>query len=348
LNIAEFELQERQNKNLPIASKGNILVDVRNFAIKPGQETDVDFTLMDCDGKRLKNKVITFEGTKGGSLSPSKITTDDYGFARAKFKMSSANGAYIIAQCVTKNVKGCDAKFVGSESLVPGLVKVEVEFEEYEEKTIDWKKFNPFAAINATGGEESEVITMTYNSIFYHKPSAQARKNNYLVFDEKTEIENYGSVSQYWHEYGYASYKKNVAPGRVWAEVGEIKVGEDEKGFSNNCSGNAPHRSAEVVLMLGDAQNPPTFDLMISFPLSNECIASSGMMVQKGDSTRKHTFVSKKITDPKSPYKTEYTIVALLDLGQEFAEGAKSIGMDFKGAAGASGYRFLKVKILAP
>lgn len=330
-----------------------------NRALKPGTESEVQVTVRDCDGKPLVNKEVTLEGI-GGTVTPAKVITDKIGSAIIKFKYTSSKGAYLKAKLVTNNVKGCLAVFTGSEAIVPGLVLVRVEFKEFEEKIVDPNIGQPLPGFVIEGGKGTEVISTWHFAEFYHMPSPEALKKGFLVYQEKTGLEGYGSTSpQFIQEGGMATYSLNSPEGELALKTGDEKltVGKQE---SNNVSysGAAPDQSAEIIFNTGDGRTPPYFYMMLSYPLTNENSSDEysfmrGVNVVKGKNPSDY-FKSRKITDPKSPFKTEYKIKSFVDMGIDWMQAQKKVGK-FKGliqidSEGLSikGYRYIDVTILSP
>jgi hypothetical protein len=76
-------------------------VSPRQRRLGTGESTEVDVTMIDCDGMPLSNREITFGtvtfrespliGTTGGTVNPQTVTTDDNGHATVTFTASGAS-----------------------------------------------------------------------------------------------------------------------------------------------------------------------------------------------------------------------------------------------------------------
>jgi len=190
-------------------------------------------------------------------------------------------------------------------------------------------------------------------------------KEGFLVKAENVDPDP-GSKTEYVLESGYYSFSKNVQTAYIMGMVGDkAVVADQEKGSQQKFEGYASLKHpSEVFLFKGDAGNPPQFSWIVQYPAkSGEDIASGGAIIIKGEEGVQ--WVVNKISDPNSPYKTEYLLSLKLDTAEELKKGNKAMkglfGIDLDGLtgvldptnpqsnmAGASGSQTIMVRILSP
>jgi hypothetical protein len=112
-----------------------------------------------------------------------------------------------------------------------------------------------------------------------------------------------------------------------------------------------------------DTINDSQFQWEIEYPASGGGLAGGGMVISKEDPDTKWT--KKTITDPASPFKTQYILELNRDIAEEFRKGEKAFADLFKfsvhdvadlldptkehgSMAGANGFQTIKVIIWSP
>jgi hypothetical protein len=125
----------------------------------------------------------------------------------------------------------------------------------------------------------------------------------------------------------------------------------DALGYHQEILINTSDNSGKLILSDRDKTNRGTI------------IASGGAIIIKGEEGVQ--WVANKISDPNSPYKTEYLLSLKLDAAEELKKGNKAMkglfGIDLDGLtgvldptnpqsnmAGASGSQTIMVRILSP
>jgi hypothetical protein len=109
--IEEFEIQKRE-EDMEVArtNRGSIKVTPKKTELQPNDSTEVELELIDgCDSYPLKNREIILEPTRdpvtdekicngptGGTVHPTRVTTDENGKATVTFVAGSEGGLGII------------------------------------------------------------------------------------------------------------------------------------------------------------------------------------------------------------------------------------------------------------
>jgi hypothetical protein len=344
-NIAAWELQERERTKRPISRKGEISMYADNWTITPGSQTKIMLVMHDCDMRVLKNQEINLSAT-GGIFTPAKVITNENGTAETIFKLTSAK-AKLTAKSVTKDVHGCESIFTGNTSFEPGVVEVTIEYVEEERRAADPSKVNPFNNIKVSGGQEHEYINVIHRVKFIQRPSPESLKKGFLVFEEKTGIEGYGSATlDYYYDEGLGMFTETVKGKEVTTTVGDRELKDYEAGSDMVRKGLAPPRAASIEFFMGDESNPPYFSFLVTYPVADDHIVSGNVIVVKEKETKEAIRI-KNITDPKSPFKTEYTIRYFIDYDLEQKMPVLGVYMD-QHVIERSGYAFLKATIRSP
>lgn len=94
--IMNFERIKRDSGN-EYAINPKIEVKPEKPEISAKESTNVEFTLIDCDGVALKNRKINLTNVTLGKFEPSEITTDDQGKATSKFTANDTKGTAVIS-----------------------------------------------------------------------------------------------------------------------------------------------------------------------------------------------------------------------------------------------------------
>lgn len=373
--IKQFELKERQ-ENVKVALDGGledaIIIKPKKRNLASGEQTELEISFKDCDGQPLANREIVFTraslngmpisaGTTGGAVTPSTVITDGNGKAKASFKMGSAKTAIINAHHIFSNPNGCENVKLGSTPIGGVPIKVEVNYIQNEIHTLNRATL---PGVKIKGGAEMEQYIIFHNSVLYHYPSASSLKNGYLVgaVNENSEP---GSKTEYVLESGYYDYTKKVEDAQIMGMAGNIEMVQAvEKGSQKKIEGNASLKhNSEIMFTTGNAYEPAAFMWNVQYPATGEDIAGGGATIIKGEEGV--VWVENKITDPNSPYKTEYLLSLTLNAAEELKKANKAgkelFGFDVddltkiidptnpqSNMAGASGSQTITVRILSP
>jgi hypothetical protein len=146
--LGNYEQTKRDTDNTvaigeDAAGSNGLSVITQAGDLKPGESTEVDLQLLDCDGKPLAGREIILEafndpdlgpfpGPTGGTVSPSRVYTDDNGNAKATFTAGSTPGpATIPAAVIYFRPPGNKFAFIDHTvvNLTPDVVwRVEADF----------------------------------------------------------------------------------------------------------------------------------------------------------------------------------------------------------------------------
>ena len=373
--IKQFELKEREENKKAALEGGTedaITIKPKKKNLVAGEQTEIEITMKDCDGEPLAGKEIVFTkaslngipisaGTTGGTVTPSTVTTDAAGKAKASFKMGIGKSAIIDAHHIYEKPYGCEYVKLGSTPIGSIPIKVEMSYIQNETR---WIKRATLPGIKIKGGLETEQYVMFHNAVIYHYPSASNIKKGYLVMAEKEDPEP-GSKTEYVLETGYYDFIKKVEDAKIMGMAGNIEMVQAvEKGSQTKIEGLASlsHHS-EIMFTTGNSYEPASFMWNVQYPATGEDIAGGGALIIKGQEGVQ--WIINKITDPNSPYKTEYLLKLKLDAAEELKKGNKAMkglfGTDLDGLtgaidptnpksnmAGASGSQTITVRILSP
>ena len=363
INIEELENKVREIKNYGLGGDvwGGMIEITMDKTMVKGEETQVLLSVVDCDGLSLTGKEINLQAS-GGIFTPAKIKTNSEGEATARFRLTTDKTAIIKAQCQTKNVWGCDDLYTGTE-VIKGIdghpVKIEIRYVQQETHTVQRATL---PGVKIKGGEDTELVEMFHSAVMYHFPSAAALKEGFLVAIAKDNPYP-KSKTEHVSETGWFLLSRDIQHAEITAGVGfEVHATEDEEEQSYSGNASIEHPS-QLFFFKGEANNPPYFSWTVEYPASNKNIAYGGIEFAKNDNNVQ--WIVKKITDPKSLYKTEYLLKLHIDAAEELKKGniamKQLFGFDVdqmakifdptnpqEGLAGASGLKIVSVRILSP
>jgi hypothetical protein len=372
--IKNFELEQR--KKDPKIAFANLVRE--SLTLKPqkrqltsNEETEVDITLKDCDGYILANRLIEFNsssiggmainGTTGGTVTPSSVTTDANGKAKVKFKMGTGKTAMIVAHYSFYKPSGCPAAMINSEPINQAPFKVEIEYE--YDQTVDFHfamdAKNDHAAIKIDAGDEHSWFNRYYRASFYYYPppkrSEEVPPEMIFVIDPHFKD---GSTTVYETEYGFFHFIHTKKEGVTAAGTTITGTyGETSEGIHEGNYGRVKPQHTNQFIFSGDTQlDPMYFGLAFDFQNEEEDhpVGTGGfpgsITVRRTDTLVK--FTARKITDPKSPYKTEF-IFDFDHVPNDPAEADHLLGTNFKEMMDGlgiknSGREYITVRILSP
>jgi len=338
--------KREEDKNTAFGSWGSQSIEVvpKKSKLASGQETDVEITLKDCDGTPLANREIRFDksaiegfeikGTTGGTISPSSVKTDGNGKAKAKFKMGATKNAFIRAHYLFNRPSGCPDAMIGSCPIGGIPVEVTVFYETDQVQSFDQSMLTPIIQ----GGKTKQSFTRSHVTKMYFFPKDP--KSPYLVL---TVPEAKAGESIFEMDLGDFTYSGKFPAVNMVIESGPINL--QQKLSRDSVVTNSGHtqkkRPSDITFFLVTEFEPMYFG--IEFHCENEDDDNEirtgpfpgGVTLTKNDYNTKFTI--KKITDPQSPYKTDYMIEMLRDPGS-LKEVSKDIGKDITGLQKLSGY----------
>ncbi|MBS1620794.1 MAG: Ig-like domain-containing protein [Bacteroidetes bacterium] len=360
--INDFIQRERKSDNEFAWGGGNITIKPKKKKLATGEETEIEITMKDCDGYALSNRKINFSrgtisgfailGTIGGTVTPSIVTTDANGKAKAKFKMGSGKTAMIRAHHLFKKPSGCEGAIYGLQPVNGIPVKVEVEYDLVTE--IDSDPASAFLPI-IEGGKENSYFTRVFHAVFYYYPSDKPDNMLLLVAPE----EKIGVNTVFEKEEGFFFYMKSQKESQAKIFLAGQQVYEEKLTDANseaNYGSVRPGHPSVFAFYKKDEQEPMRFSILFNFKNEEEDNEigtgsfPSDAGVREGEEGAK--IIKKKITDTESPYKTEYIAELNRKLG-DVSSVDKLLGTHFKEIREAlnykeSGKEHLRIRMLMP
>jgi hypothetical protein len=167
--IQDFEIQKREG-DVGVARGGGgntdakITVTPARTQLDPNDTTDVELEMIDCDGYQLKNREIILEefvdstlgrfpGAVGGTISPTRVTTDVYGKAHVTFKAGAKSGVGIInAAYIFRKPHGWKYALTGNAvlNLAPNMWEVTASYEHIYTTTTDYTSTSTMDGVTTT------------------------------------------------------------------------------------------------------------------------------------------------------------------------------------------------------
>lgn len=320
--IKKFELQERQQRTdfaLGGADRELIKLTPAKRKLLAGQETDVEVSLADCDGVPLPGRVISFTkgtvgdapmpGTIGGIVTPSKVTTDASGKAKAKFKMTAGAGepAIINAHNLTGTSLNCKDAFIGSAQIdaLPAY-KVTVSYIKTGSKKFNMDLDSKEDRVAFQGGDSSrEEIAFSF-SLLYYPTTAPKDGETILMAPRFEDHPEYQKAKKgktvVLHNYGYYEYTSagkemelTKSPFGTPPEKAETKTDRKFSSAPLPPAGGFLFKNNELVF----------FSASVDFPTEEEGI-EVGSSFSLNEKDEGFPVKPKKVTDPNSPYKWVY------------------------------------------
>jgi hypothetical protein len=376
--INAFAKKERE-ENVKVAYSNwgieSITIKPKKRKLASGEETEIEISMKDCDGYVLANRRIDFSkgsingmpinGTTGGTVTPSVVTTDGQGKAKAKFKMGGAKTAIIAAHYLFNRPSGCLDAMIGSCAINGVPIKVSIEYELEQQINVETKieASSQAGSIKLAPGAENTWFNRYYKTTFYHyrtaRPSPDAPANMLFFIDPHLKD---GSATIYETEYGFFHYIhiKKEGDSHVKGTLGGDFL-ETDSGFTESNYGKVrPAHTTQFALFKGDQFDPMYFGVAFNFTNEGEEEEigtgqfPGSITISKNDPDVKVTV--RKINDPDSPYKTEY--IFEMDRNPNDATSTdKLLGTNIQAMADAmktamgmkdSGREYITVKIVSP
>ena len=314
IKSAEFEMQQRKENNQPFGGNldgGTIDVQILNRNIGVGQQTGIVLQMKDCDGSLLPNQEITFSKTKGGTVMPLSVKTDAQGKALAKFKLSASlkGEAIIIAESAPINAKGCKDHYTGEAvMLAPPAYNVSVYYVKKGMRNIKWESADSIFAIKLA--DESEGYFVKANICFYHYTTYPGKETNIQIYPDQFEKDQSVIIDI---EGNSNLYKISNSP-----EIEVVPLNARHKIAADTTENiNSTYLLPPWVAM--DFKNDTLYNFEINFDFpdneNGSAPASGALRCRLGD--KGVSFKTRKINDPKSPYKMENIITYLQETGEK-------------------------------
>ena len=189
--IEQFELNERkENKSLSLASASwgePIKITPLKKTLKAGESTSFTIELKDCDGVPLSGRDILFSessfagfkiyGTMGGTVSPSKVTTDASGMAKATFTLKpGAKEAVINVHSPGKDVKGCESIFIGNAYI--NITRIYKGYVKYSFDQTDICNKENHSGVTSSISKWNISFKVDYTSMFHSKIEDESISND--------------------------------------------------------------------------------------------------------------------------------------------------------------------------
>ncbi|HEX2627604.1 MAG TPA: hypothetical protein VHM26_01285 [Chitinophagaceae bacterium] len=293
----------------------------REIKIKPaktklgvGEVTDVEIQVIDCDGYLLKNREVSFtrgsingfpvNGTEGGIVTPSRVTTDDQGKAKVKFKLTRADGtATIYAHFSGLNPSGCPDVVFGSAPIGNIPVQIELSYMYHSSQAIN-------ADINVLHQKQTQLNLQN---------SGYKRHNIHLLYYAKQPLKNEFSLSipakegetpvkvKYLRDEG-VYYTRDDATGNLSTlAIGNTFTGASAAGRLR--TGNSDSSKHTYIKLDWNETDLAELQLEFSYvPKGGGYLNDPMPDTYFFRSSKGAGFVKNKITDKNSPYKSEYLI----------------------------------------
>jgi hypothetical protein len=307
-------LRETNTNYMLGGSRGEIRIKPLKTKLGVGEETDVEIQVIDCDGYLLKNRKVSFtrgmlngipvNGTEGGIVTPSTVTTDEQGKAKVKFKLTRADGtATIYAHFSGLNPSGCNDVVFGSAHI--GSIPVEIELS---------YMYHSSQAVNA----DPNLLHQKQTQLNFQS-KAYKRHNIRLLYYPKQPLKNEFSIS--------IPAKEGEAPAKVkWLrDEGVYNVADDATGNLSSLAIDGTFTGAGNASRIRSGNSDSTKHTYIRLDWNETDLAELQLEFtykpKVGDylndpmpdtyffrSSKGAGFIKNKITDKNSPYKSEYLI----------------------------------------
>lgn len=339
--INEYEFNEREeNSKVALGNNGldnRIQIKPKKNKLASGEETEIELTMLDCDGNPLKDREISFsassvsgfaiKGTTGGKVTPSRVTTDMNGKAKAIFKMGSDNTAIINAHYLFAKPNCSEYAKIGTYPIGGIPVMVEVVYSRDETTT---RKTGSYLAMEEVGEiAQVEQTVMNHRTIAYHYPTAGTLKEGFVV---KTDKRKSGAITktEYISESGSYSYVSKAND--VVMNVGNDHIQATvltQEGNKIEAKGVASLKNpSDLYFFKGDENEKPYFIWAVNYPnqfgSDPEDVVGGDVRMEKGEPGV--VWQVKKITDPNILYKTEYLLSLDLDAAAEYKKVDENLG----------------------
>ena len=321
--IKEFELKERaENRQVAISGffSEQMTITPKKHKLKPGEETEFEIEIKDCDGQSLKEMVIEFnnasvegmsiDGTSGGTVLPAKLVTDALGKAKGKFKMNNGNAAAVInAHCLVKKPNGCDDAFVGSVEIgtIPH-VKIDLDYALYQSNKIGMVHQTEIDTFDVGGGRS--FFIRNHRAVVYHYPAISNGNINANIFPKAIPgLPPDPSKTVYAVDRGFYTFNSRESGNKGLEKMAGTGMVEGDTTMVKAGSANASSRpEIHFNIIQNELKN---FSIEFNYPaeVDNEDAHPgypTGFIIESDDPGAK--FSAIKITDPNNRYKMKYTV----------------------------------------
>lgn len=320
--IKEFELKERkENKDFALGGSGRELIKIvpASKQLATGQQTEIDITLLDCDGYPLAGREIVFTqgevggmkiaGTIGGTVTPSKIRTDANGKAKAKFTMTAGSGkpAIINAHTLTRTPNNCEDALTGSKKMdaLPAF-KITVTYSKSGNENMNMNSDEDGVAFKAS---EQKIWDAEYSfSLLYYLEKPPKEGEQIMIMPEFEELATSKKLGKtvILYNQGYSEYTISGDPLQLIKSPFGVS-GEKQQVERQRYVSEKP--LPPLVSFLFNKEDLVFFSGGAEFPERDEGLGpvASSFGIEKDNKTY-FPLKPKKISDPNSPYKWKYEI----------------------------------------
>jgi|GEM_PF-2144449 len=171
--IQDFEIDKRENDvTVARSAWGKMTITSKKTKLAPNESTEVEIELIDeCDGYVLKNREIILEpysdpelgplceGPTGGTVSPTRVTTDENGKATVTFTAGSSGGLGVI------NAVYVFKKPHGRLCAITGKASINLAFSMWDVTVKYSQDSYSFTDMTSTG--DGRVTSSTGNSLYH-------------------------------------------------------------------------------------------------------------------------------------------------------------------------------------
>ena len=320
--ISRFELQQRIENANTVIEPARITLTAPKKVLVPGETIEVELYAVQCDGEPVKNTTFYFSktsgagvqisGTKGGTAFPAKLTTDTEGKAKFKFTKDNSPTAVIVAQAAVKTPDGCDANLFGSLGF-GSMMKVIVHYEENTSSDVNAKVNNIAAGNYQIGNTISSA--MMYEAVLYYEPLKKIDPKDILhagtLIDVPVKPDGKARI-HYVKEGGTFYYQyTSQQSGFIGNPIINLNINDlnPEGNLNENkfyfLSHPGDHHSAlKLIWQPGFKQ----FFIEFNFKTNEKDKVAPETTAYVFADSKGAKFTKHQITDPASPYKTEYII----------------------------------------
>lgn len=331
--IKNYETREREtNSKVALGQplmKGDgedlLRVKPKKTKLSMGEETEVEILLKDCDGYPLKNRVVSFtgemydsawiRGTYGGTVTPSKVTTDAEGKAKVKFKTASKyKFAAIVAHYNFE--QPC-----GRKDVITGSAAIDIQLKPYKVMV----RYSKRIQVNTHRRNETSEYTeksegmqnyrAQYHAEFYYAPGQPMEGLSIASTDDTTGCSIYMADEKgISSDISFLHYIRRSADGTLISDDQNShnlqgRLAEEEKAMAYlDTSGIHPFAFALNLKVTGVSDGKPAEPDIL--PVAN--IAASSLN-KEGEVI----YYSHPMNFPDLPYQRDCTFIYQFNSSQE-------------------------------
>jgi hypothetical protein len=318
--IAAHAKELRANDTRHILDGKNAILRLVALKKRPGlgETTTLEIEAIDSDGFLLANRKVSFSpetingiqlpGTTGGIVTPATVITDANGRAKVTFKLTSIN-ARVFAHINGLNGAGCPDVIKGAIyfGAVPLQISVYYDYTNMQRGDILTKLLN---SVDASLGMHSANFKRHVLELIYY-PKAPLKEK--FTLDIGAQPISPDRIT-YFADYG--AYLAYTGAGGTLASLA-MDGSLDNSGFRQRfLSGKADPKKRTRLKIDWNGNDGDEVQLEFSYkPKAGETLNDPAKDAYFFRTTNGATFIKKKITDEKSPFKSEYQMTLHSDIG---------------------------------